>query len=104
MTADCARGFTDLMTSGEFMDAVYCFLTNGGDPVLTVTVPLIIYGTILMAYFIVGSSPLIPTVVSIILAGVIFSAFPATGTTIVALTALFVLTIGGMALTWRLGR
>ncbi|GAA1391875.1 hypothetical protein GCM10009661_84490 [Catellatospora chokoriensis] len=103
-TADCAQGLRDLFASGDWMDAAYCFLTGGGDPVLTVMVPLVIYSTILLAYFIVGSSPLLPSVVSIILAGVIFSAFPATATTLVALSALVVLSIGGMALTWRLGR
>ncbi len=63
-----------------------------------------IYGTVLVGYLIVGSSPLIPVVVSIILAGVIFVSFPAGALQIVVITMLTVLSIGGLVLTWRMGR
>jgi len=71
---------------------------------LTLIIPSVIYGTVLVGYFIVGSSPLIPVVVSIILAGVIFVSFPAGALQIVVITMLTVLSIGGLVLTWRMGR
>ena len=101
--ADCAIGAADLFVSGEWMDAVYCWLTSGGDPALSVVIPLFVYGTVLASYFTVGSSPLIPAVVSLILAGVIFSAFPASAITIIGVTVLVITAIGGLALTWRMG-
>lgn len=102
--ANCAIGASELFVSGEWMDAMFCWLTNGGDPTLAVVIPLFFYGTVLTSYFTVGSSPLIPAVVSLILAGVIFSAFPATAITIIGVTVLLITTIGGLALTWRMGR
>ena len=101
---NCTGDPAGMFVGGEWMDAIACWLTVGGDPALAVVMPLFIYGAILIAFFIVGQSPLIPSVVSIILAGVIFAAFPASGVTIIGVTTLFVVAIGGLALTWRLGR
>ncbi len=94
----------DLFVQGEWFQAIQCWLTAGGDPTLTLIIPSVIYGTVLVGYFIVGSSPLIPVVVSIILAGVIFVSFPAGALQIVVITMLTVLSIGGLVLTWRMGR
>lgn len=94
----------ELFADGEWFEAIQCWLTAGADPTLSVVVPSVLYGTILVAYFIVGSSPLIPVVISIILAGVIFVAFPAGAMQIVVITILSVLAIGGLVLTWRMGR
>jgi len=101
---NCFDGASQMFLDGQFTDAAYCWLTSGGDPTLTVVLPLFMYGAVLTAYFIVGESPVIPSVVSIILAGVIFQSFPATGLTLVGVAVLFTLGIGGLALTWRLGR
>ena len=94
----------EMFKEGEWMDAVACWLTAGGDPALTVVVPSLIYGTVLMGYFIVGKSPIIPVIVSIILAGVIFAAFPASAMTILLIAILVTMSVAGMVLTWRLGR
>lgn len=85
------------------MDAIFCWMTNSGDPTLSIVVPTLIYGSILTGMFITTSSPLMPVVVSIILAGIIFAAFPATGLTIALITIMLVLSAGGLVLTWRLG-
>ena len=100
----CYETPADMFADGDWMDAVVCWLTAGGDPALMVVVPMAIYGTVLGAMFIVGGSPLIPTVISIILAGVIFTAFPANAVTIVAVTIMLMLSVGGTMLTWRMGR
>jgi len=100
----CYDDASQIFLDGGFTDAAYCWLTAGGDPTLTVVLPLFMYGTVLLSYFVVGESPVIPSVVSIILAGVIFQSFPATGLTLVGVAVLFTLGIGGLALTWRLGR
>jgi len=94
----------DMFVSGDWFGAIQCWLTAGGDPTMSIVVPSMIYGTVLVGYFIVGSSPLIPVVVSIILAGVIFVSFPAGAMQIVIITMLTVLSIGGLVLTWRIGR
>ena len=99
----CTDTIANLFQSGEWMDAVYCWLTNGGDPTLTIIIPTLIYGTVLTAMFIVGQSPIMPVITSIILAGVVFAAFPATGLTIALITIMLTLSVAGMVLTWRLG-
>ena len=104
MSVNCIDGAADMFVDGQWTDAAYCWLSAGGDPTLSVVLPLFMYGIILLSYFIVGESPLIPSVVSLILAGVIFQSFPATATTIIGVAVLFTLAIGGLALTWRLGR
>lgn len=99
----CTDSLADLFSSGEWSDAVYCWLTNSGDPVLAVMVPTLIYGVILTSMFIVGQSVVMPVVISIILAGVIFATFPATGLTIAVITIMFTMTVAGTVLTWRIG-
>jgi len=99
----CATDPAAQFVAGEWLNAVSCWLTGGGNPTLAVVMPLFMFGSVLVSMFIVGDSPLIPAVVSIIFAGVIFTAFPANAVTIVGVTVLFVVAIGGLALTWRLG-
>lgn len=94
----------DMLTGGEWMDAVICFLTASNDPTMQVLAPTAIYGGILLALFTFSSSAVIPIVVSIILAGVIFAAFPANAVTLIILMALFGLAAAGQALSWRMGR
>ena len=100
----CETEAGEMFLAGDWFASMQCWLTGGGEPILQVFVPSVIYGTILVGYFVVGSSPLIPIVVSIILAGVIFVAFPASALQIVTITMISVLAIGGLVLTWRLGR
>jgi len=93
-----------MLVDGQFMDAIICFLTGGGDPLLEVLVPTAVYGSILLSMFIFGSSVLMPVIVSIILGGVIVAVFPATATTIVILAVMGTLAAAGQALVWRMGR
>ena len=104
MSSGCYADPAGMFSDGEWFDALYCWLTAGGDPALAVAMPVLIYGTVLTGYFIVGSSPIIPVVMSLILAGVIFVTFPASALTILIVTILVVMSAAGMALTWRLGR
>jgi hypothetical protein len=92
-----------MLVNGDWMDAVVCFLTNGGDPTMQVLAPTAVYGSILLGMFIFSSSAVIPIVVSIILAGVIFAAFPANAVTVIVIMILFGLAAGGQALSWRMG-
>jgi hypothetical protein len=99
---NCTPGASNLFVSGEWFDAIVCWLTGGLDPTLSVVIPTFMFGAILSSYFIVGSSPIIPAVISIIFAGVLFVSFPASATTLIMLLVLFALA-GGMLLTsWRL--
>lgn len=100
----CETQAGEMFTGGEWFDAMQCWLTGAGDPTLQVLVPTLLYGTILVAYFIVGSSPLIPVVVTIILGGVILVSFPGGAMQIVVITVLVVLALAGTVLTWRIGR
>jgi len=85
------------------MDSVICFLTNSGDPTMSVLAPTAIYGGILLSMFIFASSAVIPIIVSIILAGVIFVAFPANAVTVIVLAMITLLAAAGQALVWRTG-
>ncbi|WP_435551948.1 hypothetical protein [Natrinema sp. CGMCC1.2065] len=100
----CETKAADLFLEGEWFESFQCWITAGGDPTLQMLMPSVIWGVILVAFFVVGSSPLIPVVLSIILAGVIFVAFPAGALQIVVMTMLTVLSVGGLVLTWRMGR
>lgn len=102
--ASCYADSAQMFVDGEWLDAIYCWLTSGGDPTLTVVVPTLIYGVVLVGMFVVGQSPVMPVVVSIILAGVIFAAFPASGITVILISIMLMLSIGGTLLTWRMGR
>ena len=94
----------EMFADGEWLDATMCWLTAGGDPMLMILIPAMIYGVILMGLFIVQSSPLIPVILSIILSGVIFTTFPAGGTQLAAIAIMVVLAVAGVVLTWRFGR
>jgi hypothetical protein len=99
----CSAGGTELFVAGEWQEAIVCFLTGSGDPTLQVVVPVFIFGSVMVSYFAIGESPIIPAVVSIVLAGVLFASFPANVLTIVGIAVLLMVTVGGLALTWRLG-
>ena len=100
----CGDDVGDMLTRGEWFDAVQCWLTMGGDPTLTVVMPSFIYGALLIATFITTQSPLMPVVYSLILGGVIFVAFPANALTLIVLTVMFTFATVATAATWRLGR
>lgn len=100
----CETEAADLFVEGEWFQSIQCWLTAGGDPTMSVIVPSVIWGTLLIAYFIVGSSPLIPVVISLIFAGIIFVAMPGAALQIAIITIITVLAVGGMVLTWRMGR
>jgi hypothetical protein len=99
----CTDNNSQQFVNGEWQDAIVCFLTNSGDPTLSVVIPLFCFGAVMISYFIVGKSPVIPAVVSLVLGGVLFAAFPADALTIIGIAVLLVVTVGGLALTWRLG-
>ena len=100
----CYDDAAQMFVEGEWMDAVYCWLTSGGDPTLTVVVPTLIYGVVLMAFFIVGESPIMPIVMTLILGGIIFAAFPANALTILVVAVMFTISVAATVATWRLGR
>lgn len=100
----CETQAQEMFLAGDWFDAIQCWLTAGGEPTLTVVIPSVIYGAILVSYFIVGSSPLIPVVVSLILGGVVLVVLPGAALQIAVMTVISVLAIGGTVLTWRAGR
>lgn len=100
----CSQPASDMFVDGQWLEAIVCWMTAGGDPGLMVLMPMLVYGTILTAYFVVGGSPLIPVVVSIILSGVIFSSFPPGALRIALIVIILVPSIAGLVLTWRFGR
>ena len=100
----CTDDVGQMFANGEWLDAVYCWLTMGGDPTLSVVMPSFVYGALLIATFITTQSPLMPVVYSLILGGVIFVVFPANALTLVVLTVMFTFAAVATAATWRLGR
>lgn len=98
---DTAR---ELFVDGKWFEAIQTWLTAGNDPVLAIVVPSVIFGTMLVAYFIVGQSPLIPVVLSIIFSGVMFTSMPGSALQIIVITLITTLTVAGMVMTWRFGR
>lgn len=100
----CSTDVAEMFTNGEWLDAVICWLTAGGDPTLSVVMPTAVYGIILLSLYVVGQSLIIPVVLSLLLGGVIFAAFPANALTLIVMAVMFTLSVGATVATWRLGQ
>ena len=101
MISTCTSNGSELFRSGEFMQSMACFFTQGGDPTLSVAVPLFMWAAILLAFYIATGSLVMPAVIGIIFAGVIFVSLPASATTIALVAILTLLSLGGLLLSLR---